>query len=191
MILKHCMYKILRRTRVFGQHPHMNSKTGHMQCDAHCNTQRKATKFVLGLWVEHAIPAFTLILCYEWKVNVAILALKPQNIVWICGWVMRYLHQKGNMGCFLGVSCNTCIKPQDIIWICGRIMQYPHKKERIWSVYGWLVQYPKSIWEIYIHNYTNVFLKWILCFISLDKNIMSFNNMHRIFYWYGNTLMRG
>ncbi len=144
------MYKILRRTRVFGQHPHMNSKTGHVQCDAHCNIQRKVTKFELRFWVEHAIPAFILILCYEWKVNVAILALKPQNIVWICGWVMQYLHQKGNMGLFLGGSCNTCIKPQDIIWICGWIMQYPHQKERIWLVYGWLVQYPKSIREIYI-----------------------------------------
>jgi hypothetical protein len=36
-------------------------------------------------------------------------------------------------------------------------------------------------------NFTNVSPKWVLCFISLDKDIMSFNNMHWIFYRIGNT----
>jgi hypothetical protein len=51
-----------------------------------------------------------------------ILALKLKNTFWICGWVMQYPHQKGNMGWFLGGSfctkkiewfmcgwCNICI----------------------------------------------------------------------------------
>jgi hypothetical protein len=65
MILEHCMYKVLKRTRVFKHHPHMNNKISHVQYDAHCNTQTKVTKFVFGFWVEHAIPAFISILFYE------------------------------------------------------------------------------------------------------------------------------
>jgi hypothetical protein len=41
--------------------------------------------------------------------------LKPKNIIWICGQIMQYLHQKGNMRWFFDGSCNSCIEPQDII----------------------------------------------------------------------------
>jgi hypothetical protein len=51
-----------------------------VQCDAHCNSQRKVIKFVLGFLVEHAIPTFNLIVYYE-RLLFAILVLKPQNVV--------------------------------------------------------------------------------------------------------------
>ncbi len=42
-----------------------------------------------------------------------------RDTIWICGWMMQYPHQKGNMGRFLGGSCNTRIKEKQIDWFMG------------------------------------------------------------------------
>ncbi len=77
-----------------------------------CNTRIKKEIHV-GFWMVHVI-----------------LALKLKNNFRICGWVIQYLHQKGNMGWFLGGSfCTNIKKEKKTIGLCavGAILAFGKK----------------------------------------------------------------